>query len=140
MQRNNARKKKKWITASVAGALAVAVVGTALYNDPAVALARPSLPGIEEIVNGNSKEQPFTILEIVDDFSSARIGYTIAGEEPGDVATAMALSDMASKEERADYYMTTGYDTKNTDPYKELKGYAFNYDTDYAEASETDAV
>ena len=137
MQRNNARKKKKWITASVAGALAVAVVGTALYNDPAVALARPSLPGIEEIVNGNSKEQPFTILEIVDDFSSARIGYTIAGEEPGDVATAMALSDMASKEERADYYMTTGYDTKNTDPYKELKGYAFNYDTDYAEATDT---
>ncbi len=127
MQRKNARKKKKWITASVAGALAVVVVGTALYNDSSVALARPSLPGIEDIVNGNSKEQPFTILEIVDSYENARIGYMIAGEEPGDKNTAMALSDMASKGEREDYYMTGTKTTDGTTPYNDLKDFAFTY-------------
>lgn len=127
MQRNNARKKKKWITASVASALAVVVLGTALYNDSSVALARPSLPGIEDIVNGNSKEQPFTILEIVDSYENARIGYMIDGEEPGDKNTAMALSDMASKGEREDYYMTGAKTTDGTTPYNELKDFAFTY-------------
>ncbi len=137
MQRNNARKKKKWITASVAGALAVAVVGTALYNDSSVALARPSLPGIEDIVNGNSKEQPFTILEIVGGYDDARIGYMVAGEEPGDKNTAMALSDMASPGERADYYMTAATTTENTTPYTDLKDFAFTYDSTGAPYTET---
>ncbi len=140
MQRNNAKKKKRLISASIAGALTVAIVGTALYNDSSVALARPSLPGVETIVNENSAQKPFYILEIVDDYSSARIGYTIAGEEPGyyDDYRSQAISDMASWSERYDRYMkgNTHDPSQITAPssYSELSGYAFNY-TAYDEGS-----
>ena len=74
MMHKNAGKMKKWITVPLAGVLTAAIVTTAFYKDASVAFARPSLPGIEEIINANSTKQPFKILEIVDDFSSARTG------------------------------------------------------------------
>ncbi len=132
MQRNNAGKKKRIITGSIATALAVTIIGTALYNDSSVALARPSLPGVENIVNENSSQKPFKILEIVDEYSAARIGYTIAGEEPGyyDDTKSHAISDMASLEERYDRYMEhvdsyhnpNGHSTEGTTPFNELVG------------------
>ena len=135
---------KKWITASVAGALTVAIIGTALYRDASVALARPSLPGIEDIVNGNSSTQPFKILEIVDQYPSARIGFTVEGEEPGN-DQAQALSDMASYGERYNHYMVPGVAEKNSlsfPAYSELKDKAFAYDTtvafDWGDNPETD--
>ena len=127
MQRKKVHNKRRIVTASLAGLLTVAVVSTALYKDSSVAYARPSLPGIEGIINSNSADQPFRILEIVDDYPSARIGYMIAGEEPGDVRNADAISDMASLDERADRFMTATTTTENTDAYKELDGYAFTY-------------
>ncbi len=130
MHRINGGRRKKWITASLAGVLTVAIVGTALYKDSSIALARPSLPGIEEIVNGNSTNQPFKILEIVDQYDSARTGYTVAGEEPGN-DQAQALSDMASYGERYNNYMVPGVTNKNSlsfGAYTELKDKAFTYD------------
>ena len=133
MQRNNAKKKKRLISASIAGALTVAIVGTALYNDSSVALARPSLPGVETIVNENSAQKPFYILEIVDNYSSARIGYTIAGEEPGyyDDNRSQAISDMASWSERYDRYMKGDLHDPSLiaapSSYSDLSGYAFSY-------------
>ncbi len=138
MMHKNAGKMKKWITVPLAGVLTAAIVTTAFYKDASVAFARPSLPGIEEIINANSTKQPFKILEIVDDFSSARTGYMVAEEEPGfyDENEVSAISDMASYDERADRYMkgtatdpsvaTTG---SGTAAYNELKDYAFTYET-----------
>ncbi len=128
MQRNN-KSKKRIISASIAGLLTMAVVSTALYENSSVAYARPSLPGIEGIVNSNSADQPFKILEIVDDYPSARTGFTVANEEPADVRNADAISDMASLDERADRFMTETTTTSGTAGYKELEGYAFTYDT-----------
>ncbi len=118
MQRMNAGKKKRILAGSVAGVLTVAIVSTALYNDSSVAYARPSLPGIEQIVSENSSKKPFKILEIVDNYASARIGYTVAGEEPGfyDDYGVAALSDMASKEERANRYMAINDNGTPADP------------------------
>ena len=139
MHRINAGRGKKIISASVAGVLTVAIVSTALYKDSSVALARPSLPGIEEIVNGNSSSQPFKILEIVDQYENARMGFTIAGEEPSN-KEAQAISDMASYGERSDYFMP---DYDSTDPidnsgwntaFDELNTHAFAYE-DYDKGS-----
>ncbi|MBO4845639.1 MAG: DUF5057 domain-containing protein [Lachnospiraceae bacterium] len=144
MHRINAGRGKKIISASIAGVLTVAIVSTALYKDSSVALARPSLPGIEEIVNGNSSGRPFKILEIVDQYTNARIGYTVAGEEPSN-KDAQAISDMASYGERKDYFMT---DYDSTDPidnsawntaFDELNTKAFAY-ADYDQGPEPGAV
>ena len=122
----------------VAGVLTATIIGGALYSDSSVSLARPSLPGIEDIVNTNSMETPFKILEIVDQYDSARIGYTVAGEEPGDKNSADAISDMASEGERHDRYMTGTTSTSGTTPYQELDTWAFTWDTaGYAEDSTT---
>ena len=151
MQHNNAGKKKRIITATCAAALTVSIVGTALYHDSSVALARPSLPGVEKIVSENSNQKPFKILEIVDSYSAARIGYTVAGEEPGyfnddnpeplnDPNMSQAISDMASKAERADRYRKgDAHDPSSTTPYTDLVDKAFSY-TNYNEVvyNETD--
>ena len=120
--------KKKWITSGIAGILAVSIIGGTLYSNSTVSMARPSLPGIEDMVMNNSKAAPFTILEIVPDKKDARVGYFVAGEEPGNIKTGEAMSDMAYWEELDNEYMASGSTTKDKPIFDELKDFAFTYD------------
>ncbi|MCR5799408.1 MAG: DUF5057 domain-containing protein [Lachnospiraceae bacterium] len=130
MRRKGANGKKRWITASAACVLTAAIVGGTVYNSSNVVYARPSLPGIENIVNNNSQAAPFYILEIVPSYEDARMGYMVAGEEPGNKTKSdAALSDMAYPEQAAYEYLQTGTTTEGTAAFNELKDYAFTFES-----------
>lgn len=103
-------RKRRWIIAPVAGVVTAAVVAATLYDSAEVAIAKPSLPGIEEIVGTNGLEKPFTILELVSEPKNARIGFLVDGQEPAAIhqpngansEAVMSIDDMASPAERAD--------------------------------------
>lgn len=67
------------VAVTVAGVLGV---GALLQTSISVQASPAMMPGIEEIVNETSKDEPFRILEIVDSEDEAEIGYYISGQEP----------------------------------------------------------
>ena len=67
------------VAVTVAGILGV---GALLETSISVQASSAMMPGIEEIVNETSKDEPFRILEIVDSEDEAEIGYYVSGQEP----------------------------------------------------------
>lgn len=94
--------KKKYIWSALTLALAgVVTVGTIVATTQ-TAMAKPTLPGVEKIIQNNSNENPFVILEIVPgtkDAKDAALGYLVDGEEPVD-ASGRSIKDMPSANER----------------------------------------
>ena len=77
-------KHKKLLISGIAVTVAgVLGVGALLQTSVSVQASAEMMPGIEEIVkNASSDATPFRILEIVDNYSEAEIGYYISGQEP----------------------------------------------------------
>lgn len=76
-------KHKKILLSGVAVTVAgVLGVGALLQTSISVQASPAMMPGIEEIVNETSKDEPFRILEIVDSEAEAEIGYYVSGQEP----------------------------------------------------------
>ena len=76
-------KHRKLLISGTAVAAAGALgVGALLQSVLSVQASSEMMPGIETIVSENTEEEPFKILELVDDSSAAEIGYYIAGQEP----------------------------------------------------------
>jgi len=75
---------RKRIFKITAAALACAAAAGIFLQTTAVSVqaATNSMPGIDIIVNGNSSEKPFRILELVDNSDKAEIGYYVSGQEP----------------------------------------------------------
>ena len=101
-------KHKKVAASGIAIALVgVLGVGALLQTSVSVQASSAMMPGIEEIVkNASSDATPFRILEIVDDYSEAEIGYYISGQEPyiklykdkdGNICSFTSLDDGLSK-------------------------------------------
>ena len=76
------RTRKKIFKGAAAALACVAAAGIFLQTTMSVEAAANSLPGIDIIVNGNSSEKPFRILELVDNSENAEIGYYVSGQEP----------------------------------------------------------
>ncbi len=77
------RTKKRIFKGTAAVLACAAAVGIFLQTTAvSVQAATNSMPGIDIIVNGNSSEKPFRILELVDNSDNAEIGYYISGQEP----------------------------------------------------------
>ena len=57
--------KKKYIVSASCTLLAVVTAGVAVMSTTQTALARATLPGVEKIIQDNSSDNPFVILEIV---------------------------------------------------------------------------
>ena len=64
---------------ATAGALGV---GALLQTVLSVQASSDMMPGIETIVSENTENEPFRILELVDNSKDAEIGYYISGQEP----------------------------------------------------------
>ena len=77
-------KHKKLLASGIAVAMTgILGVGALLQSSISVQASPDMMPGIEEIVNNtSSSDEPFQILEIVDEKSEAEIGYYISGQEP----------------------------------------------------------
>ncbi|MDO5135258.1 MAG: DUF5057 domain-containing protein [Eubacteriales bacterium] len=77
------RKHRKRVLSGVAFLLAVVMTaGAILHTEVTVEASYAMMPGIENIVSENSQEEPFRILEIVDEKTEAEIGYYVSGQEP----------------------------------------------------------
>lgn len=97
--------KKKYIWSALTLALAgVVTVGTVLATTQ-TAMAKPTLPGVEKIIQDNSNENPFVILEIVPDTQYASLGYFVDGEEPVD-DSGKSIKDMPGATERETRFAT----------------------------------
>ena len=62
-----------------AGALGI---GTLIQTTLSVQASVEMMPGIETIVDENSSEKPFRILELVGNSTDAELGYYVSGQEP----------------------------------------------------------
>ena len=143
LKKRASSKKRRWIVMPIAGVVTAAIVAGTLYNSAEVALARPSLPGIEEIVQNNSKDAPFKILELVADKSDAKIGFLVDGQEPAYInntshgannGKVMSIDDMASKAERADRFPEDATTYGGRFPaFNELRNSAFTWDDTFNE-------
>ena len=97
--------KKKYIWSALTLSLAgVVTVGTVLETTQ-TAMAKPTLPGVEKIIQDNSNENPFVILEIVPDTKDASLGFFVDGEEPVD-DSGRSIKDMPSMAEREARFAT----------------------------------
>lgn len=76
------RRKKIFISGVAVTVAGVLGVGALLHTSVSVQASSAMMPGIETIVSETSQEEPFRILEIVDDTKDAEIGYYISGQEP----------------------------------------------------------
>ena len=76
------RTRKRIFRGAAAALACVAAAGIFLQSTMSVEAAANSMPGIDIIVNGNSSEKPFRILELVDSSDKAEIGYYVSGQEP----------------------------------------------------------
>lgn len=149
MLKKASSKKKKWLLVPVAGVLTAAIIAGTVYDTSENSVARVSLPGIEKINQSNGHSDPFTILEIVPSYSSAKVGYFVNGEEPAyydditgskDEHGLLSLADMGSYDERHERYPSTDTVFSNaTDAnhyfanYSTLKGSPFTRNEDYVE-------
>lgn len=84
-QKKTRRKKlnKKHLIAGTALVLAgVLGAGAFLGTSLSVQASAVMMPGIETIVGETSQQEPFRILEIVDDKKEAELGWYVSGQEP----------------------------------------------------------
>ncbi|MCR4755126.1 MAG: DUF5057 domain-containing protein [Lachnospiraceae bacterium] len=108
MSRSKLSIKKRIFASTMAVVIAASVIGTALYIDSNKAhAARVTLRGIQELANAHSEgsdegRNPFVIYEVVNNYSDARLGYLIGGEEPVSIESdrVKAFKDMPSRAER----------------------------------------
>ena len=144
MSRTNGSLKKRICGTALAVALTASVVGTAVYMDSTKAhAARVTLRGIQELANAHSTESeegltPFVIIEVVDDYNDARLGYLVGGEEPinvksGEGGYAKSIKDMPSKDERTEKVRAFA---DVTDKYLEGENGAYTYTSDYEETGD----
>ena len=67
--------KQRYIRSALTLALTgILTVGT-IFSTGQPVMARKTLPGIEKIIQSNSKENPFVILEIIPEEQYASLGY-----------------------------------------------------------------
>lgn len=145
LKKRASSRKKRWIVAPIAGVLTAAVIAGAMYDTAEVALAKASLPGIEEIVQSNGLDKPFKILELVADYPEASIGFLVDGEEPAYIGPdgVKSIADMASADERADRLPGSDTDYNGRFPaFSPLRdsgaGGAFTWENGYTESNDGD--
>lgn len=73
--------KNRMIKGASLALAAAAVTGLLLQTTMSVQAAT-AMPGIETIIKDNSEDQPFRILELVENSADAEIGYYVSGQEP----------------------------------------------------------
>ena len=76
------KHKKLFISGTAVAAAGALGVGAFLQTVLSVQASSDMMPGIEQIVSENTEEEPFKILELVDNSGDAEIGYYISGQEP----------------------------------------------------------
>lgn len=80
------------------------VITTVLLRSSQEVKANESFDGINNIIEGNSEGNPYTIYELVPDSNMGEIGYMIDGQEPIDWKS--ELKNIASSESRKNYINT----------------------------------
>ena len=76
------KHKKLFISGTAVAAAGALGVGALLQTVLSVQASSDMMPGIEQIVSENTEEEPFKILELVNNSEDAEIGYYISGQEP----------------------------------------------------------
>lgn len=77
------RKHRKFLISGTAVVAAGALgIGTLIQTSLSVQASVEMMPGIETIVDENSNEKPFRILELVSNSADAEFGYYVSGQEP----------------------------------------------------------
>lgn len=77
------RKHRKFLISGTAVVAAGALgIGTLIQTSLSVQASVEMMPGIETIVDENSSEKPFRILELVSNSADAEFGYYVSGQEP----------------------------------------------------------
>ena len=76
------RHKKLMISGTAVTLAGVLGVGALLHSSISVQASSQMMPGIEKIIDETTKEDPFRILEIVDSYKDAEIGWYVSGQEP----------------------------------------------------------
>lgn len=75
-------KVKNRMIKGVSLALAATAVTGLLLQTTMSVQAATAMPGIETIIKDNSEDQPFRILELVENSADAEMGYYVSGQEP----------------------------------------------------------
>lgn len=76
------KHKKLFISGTAVAAAGALGVGALLQTVLSVQASSDMMPGIEQIVSANTEDEPFRILELVNNSEDAEIGYYISGQEP----------------------------------------------------------
>ena len=76
------KHKKLFISGTAVAAAGALGVGALLQTVLSVQASSDMMPGIEQIVSENTEDEPFRILELVNNSEDAEIGYYISGKEP----------------------------------------------------------
>lgn len=76
------KHRKIFISGTAVVAAGVLGIGTLIQTSLSVQASAEMMPGIETIVDENSSEKPFRILELVNNSTDAEIGYYVSGQEP----------------------------------------------------------
>lgn len=76
------KHRKIFISGTAVVAAGVLGIGTLIQTSLSVQASAEMMPGIETIVDENSSEKPFRILELVNNSADAEIGYYVSGQEP----------------------------------------------------------
>ena len=76
------RHKKLLVSGAAVTVAGVLGIGTLIQTSLLVKASSEMMPGIETIINENSGQKPFKILELTDSSDRAEIGYYVSGQEP----------------------------------------------------------
>lgn len=76
------RHKKLLVSGAAVTVAGVLGIGTLIQTSFLVKASSEMMPGIETIINENSGQKPFKILELTDSSDRAEIGYYVSGQEP----------------------------------------------------------
>lgn len=73
--------KSKFIS-TIAAVVAVAMAGTAILSHSVSVQAAARFPGVDILIDQNSPDKPFKVLEVVEDKAQASLGFYFKGNEP----------------------------------------------------------
>ena len=76
------KHRKLFISGTAVVAAGALGIGTLIQTSLSVQASVEMMPGIETIVDENSSEKPFRILELVSNSEDAELGYYVSGQEP----------------------------------------------------------
>lgn len=76
------KHRKLFISGTAVVAAGALGIGTLIQTSLSVQASVEMMPGIETIVDENSSEKPFRILELVSNSADAELGYYVSGQEP----------------------------------------------------------